>query len=63
MTKHDDLSESLMTVKDVAAAMKASEKTVRRRIDAGELPAVRDGRLVRIRPIDYRRYVASKILP
>ena len=61
MTERDNLSERLMTVKDVATAMKASTKTVRRRIEAGDLPVVRDGRLIRIRPMDFRRYLASKI--
>ncbi len=61
MTKRDDVSEPLMTVKEVAAAMNASEKTIRRRIAAGELAAIRDGRLVRIRPKDYRRYLESKL--
>ncbi len=61
MTKRDDVSEPLMTVKDVATDMKASEKTIRRRIAAGDLPAVRDGRLVRIRPKDYRSYLESKL--
>ena len=61
MTKRDEFSEPLMTVKDVAAAMKASVKTVRRRIAAGELPVIRDGRLIRIRPTDYRNYLISKM--
>ncbi len=61
MTKRDDVPEPLMTVKEVAADMKVSEKTVRRRIAAGELAAIRDGRLIRIRPKDYRRYLESKL--
>lgn len=61
MTKRDEFSEPLMTVKDVAAAMKASVKTVRRRITAGDLPVIRDGRLIRIRPTDYRNYLISKM--
>ena len=61
MTKRDEFSEPLMTVKDVAAAMKVSKKTVRRRIAAGELPVIRDGRLIRIRPTDYRNYLISKM--
>ena len=61
MTKRDDVPEPLMTVKEVAADMKVSEKTVRRRIVAGELAAIRDGRLVRIRPKDYRSYLESKL--
>ncbi len=61
MTQRDEVSEPLMTVKDVAAGMNASEKTIRRRIASGELPVIRDGRLVRIRPVDYRRYLESKL--
>ena len=61
MTKRDDVSEPLMTVKEMAADMKVSEKTVRRRIAAGELPFIQDGRMIRIRPKDYRRYLISKL--
>ena len=61
MTQRDEVAEPLMTVKDVAADMQASEKTVRRRIAAGELPVIRDGRLIRIRPEDYRKYLESKL--
>ena len=61
MSTRDDVSEPLMTVREVAAAMNASEKTIRRRIAAGELPVIRDGRLIRIRPKDYRRYLESKL--
>ncbi len=61
MTKVDDVSEPLMTVKEVAAAMNASEKTIRRRIETGDLPVIRDGRLIRIRPKDYRWYLESKM--
>ncbi len=61
MTKRDDVPEPLMTVKELAADMKASEKTVRRRIAAGELPVIRDGGLIRIRQKDYRAYLISKM--
>ena len=61
MTKRDEVSEPLMTGKDVAADMKASVKTVRRRIAAGDLAVIRDGRLIRIRPKDYRAYLVSKM--
>ncbi len=61
MTKRDDVSEALMTVKEVATAMNASEKTIRRRIAAGKLLVIRDGRLIRIRPKDYRSYLESKL--
>ena len=61
MSTRDDVSEPLMTVREVAAEMNASEKTVRRRIAAGELPVIRDGRLVRIRPVDYKSFLQSKL--
>ncbi len=61
MTKRDDVPEPLMTVKEVATGIIASEKTIRRRIAAGELPVIRDGRLIRIRPKDYRSYLESKL--
>ncbi len=61
MSTRDDVSEPLMTVREVATAMNASEKTVRRRIAAGELAAIRDGRLIRIRPVDYKSFLESKL--
>jgi excisionase family DNA binding protein len=61
MVNRDEDSEPLMTVKKVAEKMDSSEKTVRRRIAAGELPVIRDGRMIRIRPGDYRRYLESKL--
>ncbi len=61
MTKRDEISEPLMTVKELATEMNASEKTVRRRIAAGELPVIRDGRMIRIRPKDYLSYLESKL--
>ena len=61
MTMREDVSEPLMTVREVATGMNVSEKTVRRRIATGDLTAIRDGRLVRIRPTDYRSYLESKL--
>mgnify|MGYP002640911865 CR=1 FL=1 len=61
MTKRDNGSEPLMTIKQVAADMQASEKTIRRRIAEGDLPVIRDGRMIRIRPRDYRNYLISKL--
>ena len=61
MTKREDRPEPLMTIKEVAAAMKVSEKTVHRRIAAGDLPVIRDGRMIRIGPKDYRMYLLSKL--
>jgi excisionase family DNA binding protein len=53
---HADVDE-LLTVKEVAQKWKVSTKTVRRRIEEGQLKCVRIGRLVRIR----RRHLSELI--
>lgn len=53
--------EPLLTIKEVAEALHACERTVRRRINAGQLLAVRDGRMVKVRPVDLRAYIAARI--
>jgi len=52
-------SDELLTVKDVAALDRCSEKTVRRAIAAGLLEAIRvgpGGRLLRIKPAAHDAY-------
>jgi excisionase family DNA binding protein len=53
--------EPLLTIKQVAATLGASEKTVRRRIESGELPVMQDGRLLRVRQVDLRAFIAARI--
>lgn len=58
-TAGDATADVLLTVRDVAALDRCSEKTVRRAIDAGRLRVVRigvDGRLIRIRKSDHAAY-------
>ena len=62
MSRETDRPEPLLTIKEVAAIQKTCERTVRRRIAAGELPALRDGRLVRVRPRDLRAYQLQRFL-
>lgn len=50
----------LLNINEVAVFLGVSIKTVRRRIEAGELPVIRDGRVIRIHPNDLDRYVASR---
>ena len=50
----------LLTLAETAQALGCSIKTVRRRIAARDLPAIHDGRLIRIDPEDFRRYLASR---
>ena len=49
-TQSGGLGERLLTVKDVAQFLQCSIRKVQRMIDAGELEAIRIGRLVRVRP-------------
>jgi len=62
MTKMRDQHDRLLTVKEVAKIQNTCERTVRRRIASGELPAVRDGRLLRVRPRDLRAYQLQRLL-
>lgn len=50
----------LLTINAAAAILGCSLKTLRRRIEAGDLPVIRDGRLVRVHPQDLSRYVAAR---
>ncbi len=54
--------ETLLTVQQVAELENVSSKTIRRRIEAGALPAIRNGRLLRIRPRDLRSYRLRQML-
>ena len=51
---------SLLTVGEVAAAMRVSTMTVYRLIKSGELPAVRVGRSYRVRGSAIEQYLASR---
>ena len=50
----------LLTVRAVAEILQTSEKTVRRRIDCGELPIIRHGRSIRVHPDDLASYIAAR---
>ena len=50
-----------MTVSEVAAVLRVSAMTVYRRINAGELPAVRIGRSFRVRQQDLDRYLLERV--
>lgn len=51
---------SLLTIAAAADACSLSQKSVRRAIDAGDLPHVRFGRAVRIPADALRAWIASK---
>lgn len=50
----------MLTVADAAAALHVSERTVRREIADGRLPAIRLRSLYRIRPEDLQSYLAAQ---
>lgn len=50
----------LLTLEEVAGVLNVSPKTLRRRIDAGQLPVIRDGRIVRVHPADLQRYISAR---
>ena len=52
---------ALLTIKDVAALCRVSEKTIRRWIKAGDLPAARLGGQVRIRPRDLDIFIRDRL--
>ena len=60
-TKTVDL-ERLLTVREVADLEATSKKTIRRRIAAGELRALKAGGQLRVRPKDLQAYRHSKML-
>ncbi len=50
----------LLTLRDAAGILNTSMKTLRRRIDAGQLPVIRDERIVRVHPRDLERYISAR---
>ncbi len=59
-TKHL-IGERLLTIVETAEKLGCSERTIRRRIGEGALPAFRDRGLVRVREGDLERYVAANV--
>lgn len=55
------MRSELLTVPQVADRLGCSVATVKRRVRTGELPAYRDGRLVRVRELDLDRYIAEHV--
>lgn len=52
----------LLDVADVAVRLKLSQKTIRRLIERGELPAIRIGRSVRIVEADVTAFIQRRWL-
>ncbi len=63
-TKTDETALArLLTLQQAAEILNISLKTLRRRIDANELPVIRDGRILRVHPNDIMRYIAGRRSP
>ena len=62
MTKQTDEAAlpQLLTIEQSAEILNTSVKTVRRRIEASELPVIRDGRILRVHPADLQRYISAR---
>jgi excisionase family DNA binding protein len=60
MTKPIDPPKTLLTKKQVADLLGTSAKTIDRRIRSGDLPVIRDGRIIRVHPDDLERYLAAR---
>lgn len=61
MTQHLDVAHvQFLTVHEVAAALRVSNMTVYRLINAGTLPAVRVGRSFRVLQEDLDRYLIER---
>jgi excisionase family DNA binding protein len=58
--KQQSLPEKLLTETEVSHILGCSVRTIRRRIEAGELAVIRDGRLKRIQPEDLRIYIRNR---
>ena len=54
------VGDRLLTVGEVADAMRVSNMTIYRLIKSGQLPAVRDGKNYRIRESDVNRYLSER---
>jgi excisionase family DNA binding protein len=55
--------ETLLTIKQAAALLQVSEKTIRRRIEEGGLVAHRIGARLRIAPRDVADYLRDRRVP
>jgi excisionase family DNA binding protein len=60
MTQPIENASRLLTVAEVAAALRVSTMTVYRLINAGDMPAARIGRSFRVRTEDLDRYLADR---
>ena len=51
----------LLTIREASIYLRMSVKTLRRRIDDGDIPVFRDGRMLRIRYSDLNHYITVRM--
>src|SRR5688572_4567534 len=56
-TRVSEQLEKLLTIAEAAEILRCSKRTVRRRIETKNLPAITDGGIVRIDPMDLQDYI------
>ncbi len=59
-SNHPSVPEKLLTETEASEILNCSIRTIRRRIEAGDLAVIRDGRLKRIQPADLRIYIRNR---
>jgi excisionase family DNA binding protein len=59
---NDERPARLLTVTEVAQALRVSNMTVYRLVSAGDLPALRVGRSVRLRAADVESYLSGRLI-
>jgi excisionase family DNA binding protein len=58
---NEDTPMKLLTLPQVAKLLQISESFAYRLAQNGEIPAVRMGRSVRVRPVDLERYIEKRV--
>jgi excisionase family DNA binding protein len=58
----DGVATQFLTVSEVAGALRVSNMTVYRLVSAGELPAVKVGRSVRLRRDEVDEYLSGRLI-
>ena len=60
VNRRDNALPRLLSLEEAREVLGCSLKTLRRRIEAGALGVIRDGRLVRVHPDALARYIAAR---
>jgi excisionase family DNA binding protein len=59
----DQQPDHWLTVAEIAAAYRVSKMTIYRAINDGELPAIRWGRMFRVKDVDVESFIKARAVP